>query len=225
MAGALSGLKIVELGEMVSAPYAAKLMADMGAEVIKIERPGAGDPARVRGPFPGGTAASRKERPLSLPQYQQARRHARRFASRRLRIARAAGRRRRRSDSQRRAARHGPYRPQLRAPARVNPRLVMTSISPWGLSGPKREWRAEDLTLWCASGICYINGGGPSIPKCRRSRPSAIRPASRAECMRRWRRWARCSRKCATARGSTSTSRSTNRWPRRWSCSSSSGPT
>src|SRR5579864_4868174 len=55
MAGALSGLKVIELGEMVSAPYAAKLMADMGAEVIKIERPGAGDHARLRGPFPGGT--------------------------------------------------------------------------------------------------------------------------------------------------------------------------
>ena len=38
---------------MVSAPYAAKLMADMGAEVIKVERPGNGDKARMRGPFPG----------------------------------------------------------------------------------------------------------------------------------------------------------------------------
>src|ERR1700676_1683191 len=54
MAGALSSLKIVEVGEMVSAPYAAKLMADMGAEVVKIERPGIGDRARTRGPFPGG---------------------------------------------------------------------------------------------------------------------------------------------------------------------------
>ena len=69
MVGALSGLKIVELGEMVSAPYAAKLMADMGADVIKIERPGAGDGARARGPFPGGKTASREERPLSLSQY------------------------------------------------------------------------------------------------------------------------------------------------------------
>jgi len=60
MAGALSGLKVIELGEMVSAPYAAKLMADMGAEVIKIERPGAGDHARLRGPFPGGTAHPEK---------------------------------------------------------------------------------------------------------------------------------------------------------------------
>jgi len=54
MAGALSSLKIVEIGEMASAPYASKLMADMGAEVIKVERPGVGDHARVRGPFPGG---------------------------------------------------------------------------------------------------------------------------------------------------------------------------
>jgi crotonobetainyl-CoA:carnitine CoA-transferase CaiB-like acyl-CoA transferase len=52
MAGALSDLKIVELGELVGAPYASKLMADMGAEVIKIERPVIGDRARMRGPFP-----------------------------------------------------------------------------------------------------------------------------------------------------------------------------
>ena len=54
MAGALAGLKIIEVGRMVSAPYAAKLMADMGAEVIKVEQPAGGDPARMRGPFPGG---------------------------------------------------------------------------------------------------------------------------------------------------------------------------
>src|ERR1700758_4577814 len=53
MPGALSNLKIIEVGEMVSAPYATKLMADMGAEVIKLERPGNGDRARTRGPFPG----------------------------------------------------------------------------------------------------------------------------------------------------------------------------
>src|ERR1700687_1479792 len=60
MAGALSGLKVIELGEMVSAPYSAKLMADMGAEVVKIERPGAGDRARTRGPFPGRQAHPEK---------------------------------------------------------------------------------------------------------------------------------------------------------------------
>src|ERR1700690_1101948 len=48
----LPDLKVVEIGEMVSAPYAAKMLADMGAEVIKGERPGEGDRARKLGPFP-----------------------------------------------------------------------------------------------------------------------------------------------------------------------------
>src|SRR5579863_7955319 len=59
MASALAGLKILELGDQVSAAYAAKLMADMGAEVIKLEPP-AGDRARQRGPFPGGTPHAEK---------------------------------------------------------------------------------------------------------------------------------------------------------------------
>src|SRR6516165_6792573 len=49
----LEGIKVLELGTMVSAAYATKLMADIGAEVIKVEE-AQGDPARLRGPFPGG---------------------------------------------------------------------------------------------------------------------------------------------------------------------------
>ncbi len=51
--GALTGLKIVELSERVAGPFCTKVMADLGAEVMKIETPGAGDVARSRGPFPG----------------------------------------------------------------------------------------------------------------------------------------------------------------------------
>src|SRR4030043_735502 len=50
--GALQGVRLLEFGQLVSAPYCAKLLADLGAEVIKIEEPPAGDPARRRGPFP-----------------------------------------------------------------------------------------------------------------------------------------------------------------------------
>ncbi len=48
---ALSGMKIIEYGEGVCAPYCAKLLGDFGAEVIKIEEPGIGDAARRMGPF------------------------------------------------------------------------------------------------------------------------------------------------------------------------------
>src|ERR687891_804979 len=53
LTGALSGLKIVELSERVAGPFCTKVMADLGAEVIKIEKPRIGDVARRRGPFPG----------------------------------------------------------------------------------------------------------------------------------------------------------------------------
>ena len=52
MPGPLDGLTIIDLSEYITGPYATKLLADFGANVIKVERPG-GDPARRLGPFPG----------------------------------------------------------------------------------------------------------------------------------------------------------------------------
>jgi crotonobetainyl-CoA:carnitine CoA-transferase CaiB-like acyl-CoA transferase len=49
--GALSGYRIFELAEQVSGEYCGKLLADFGAEVVKIERPGLGSPTRAQGPF------------------------------------------------------------------------------------------------------------------------------------------------------------------------------
>ncbi|MFC1905584.1 CaiB/BaiF CoA transferase family protein [Chloroflexota bacterium] len=49
---ALNGIKILEYGNFIAAPYCARLLADFGAEVIKIEEPGIGDETRRRGPFP-----------------------------------------------------------------------------------------------------------------------------------------------------------------------------
>ena len=48
---ALAGVKVLEYCKLVSGPYCAKLMADLGAEVIKIEEPETGDEARQKGPF------------------------------------------------------------------------------------------------------------------------------------------------------------------------------
>ncbi|RYH28568.1 MAG: CoA transferase, partial [Alcaligenaceae bacterium] len=53
--GALHGVRVVELGQFLSAPFGGMIFADLGAEVIKIERPGAGDDGRRMGkPFKGG---------------------------------------------------------------------------------------------------------------------------------------------------------------------------
>ena len=50
---AMGGLKVLEISSMVSAPFCGKLLASLGAEIIKIEPPKTGDPSRRRGPFPG----------------------------------------------------------------------------------------------------------------------------------------------------------------------------
>ena len=47
--GALDGLRLVEMGQLIAGPFCGQLMADHGAEVIKIEAPGVGDPMRVWG--------------------------------------------------------------------------------------------------------------------------------------------------------------------------------
>ena len=69
MAGPLAGVRVVELGSFITAPYASQLLADLGAEVVKIERPPEGDPFRSwDGGLYGPTylAFNRSKRSLSL---------------------------------------------------------------------------------------------------------------------------------------------------------------
>jgi formyl-CoA transferase len=69
--GPLAGLKVLELGQLIAGPFAAKTLADFGAEVIKIEPPGAGDPLRKWRLLKDGTSVwwqvqSRNKRSLAL---------------------------------------------------------------------------------------------------------------------------------------------------------------
>ncbi|MDO8674238.1 MAG: CoA transferase [Dehalococcoidia bacterium] len=57
---ALEGLKVLEWGGFIAAPYCAELLAQMGADLVKIESPGAGDESRRYGPFPGDRVDAEK---------------------------------------------------------------------------------------------------------------------------------------------------------------------
>ena len=157
---ALEGIRIVECGHLASAAYATKLMADMGAEVIKIEEP-TGDQARQRGPYPGHVPHPEKS---GLFLYLNTNKYGVTLNLTHPRGQSIFHRLLKDADllvhnyHPTEMARHGL---DYNALAKVNPSLVMTSITPFGLSGPHKDYQATDLTLWNAGGIAYLNGGGP----------------------------------------------------------------
>jgi len=163
--GPLTGLRVLEVGELVSAAYATKLLADLGADVVKIESPG-GDAARRRGPFPD---ARRDPDASGLFCYLNANKRGVT-----LDLAAPAGR----SAMDGLVARadvvvHNVH-PSGRAAlglvydrlAAINPRLVLASISPFGAVGPHAGYRATDLVSWCAGGLATLNGdpAHPELP-------------------------------------------------------------
>lgn len=155
-AGPLHGIRVVECGHMVGAAYAAKLMADLGAEVVKVEEPG-GDEARRRGPYPGKPHLEKSGLFLYL--------NANKLGIT-LDLQRNRGRELFRGLVQEADLLVHNYPPphmaarglDYEALHKLNPGLVMTSISPFGQTGPNRDYHAHDLTMWSAGGIVYLSG-------------------------------------------------------------------
>ncbi len=168
MPGALDGIRVLEVGDLVGAAYATKLLADLGADVIKVEPP-AGDGARRRGPFAGGVAHPERS---GLFLYLNANKRG---------IALDIRDRRGRDAFDRLVAGADLLIHDVPPPAMaslglewgrlqvVNPALVMTSIAPFGVSGPRAHWKATDLVAWCAGGLATLNGdpAHPELPPLR----------------------------------------------------------
>ena len=152
--GLLNGVRVLEVGEFISAPYCGKLLADMGAEVVKIERVGVGDWARDYGPYPGDLP-HRERSGLFL--YLNADKRGVTLnldtpTGRELFAGLVAG-----SDALVHNL-HPTEKDRVGFEFDVlsghNPNLVMASITPFGLTGLYRNWKAYDINLAAGGGIC-----------------------------------------------------------------------
>lgn len=146
--GALDGVRVIELGEGVSAAYCARLFADLGADVLKVESPGTGDCTRQWGPFPDDQPHPERSGTFFFLNTNK--------RSVVLDLERATDRERlcalaRDADLLIENLRP----PRLRdlgldhaALSRSNPDLVTISITPFGQTGPRAEWKGFDLNAF-----------------------------------------------------------------------------
>jgi crotonobetainyl-CoA:carnitine CoA-transferase CaiB-like acyl-CoA transferase len=158
----LEGVKILELGHMVPAAYATKLMADLGADVVKVEEP-IGDHARQRGPFPQGNVDPERsglflylntnKRGCTLDLRRDKALLARLVAWADLLIH---------NYPPAEMAALGIDYDDFRA---INPRLVMCSITPFGLTGPHKDYKAYELTIAHGGGWAWLSPGGSDHPE------------------------------------------------------------
>ncbi|HLE44854.1 MAG TPA: CoA transferase, partial [Methylomirabilota bacterium] len=155
------GVRVLDLSRMLAGPYGAMLLADLGAEVVKIEEPGGGDPMRAMGPpFLDGESAyflsiNRNKKSVAL---DLDRPEGRAVFLDLCRVADVVWENFRPGVM----ARLGCDPATLRA---LNPRLVVCSISAFGQEGPYRDWPAFDLALQAMGGAMSITGeeGRPPV--------------------------------------------------------------
>ena len=157
----LANLRVVDLTEALAGPYCSMLMGDLGADVIKVERPGAGDQSRRWGArLPGGESAyfcstNRNKRSLSL-NIRSAVGQAvmkRLLASADIFVCNIP-----RDDSLRRAALDAA---SLRAEF---PRLIYASITGYGRTGPNAGRSGYDLVAQGEAGLMSVTGTEESAP-------------------------------------------------------------
>ena len=155
---ALEGLRVLDLSQGVAGPYCTKLLADYGASVVKVEPPGGGDPARQAGPFPEDLP--HRERSALFLHLNTSKR------SITLDVASARGRLLLKQLLPHFDVLVESYTPGTLAELglsdsvikRQHRNLVVTSITPYGQTGPYSHYRFTELTVFGTGGGMYREG-------------------------------------------------------------------
>ena len=153
---ALGDVKVIEYGDFISVPYCGKLLADLGAEVIKVEKPGEGDRSRKSGPFLDDTPGSDRG---GLFLYLNSNK-----LGTTLNLESAVGRK-----IFKELIKNADILLEDGTPGKmsalglgyeelssVNAGLVMTSVTPFGQTGPYKNYKGSDLVGWHMGGIGYV---------------------------------------------------------------------
>jgi crotonobetainyl-CoA:carnitine CoA-transferase CaiB-like acyl-CoA transferase len=151
--GILDGIRVLDLGRLLAAPICALLLGDLGADVIKIERPGTGDDSRRWPPLQGGESTyflsvNRNKRGIALDMNSERGQDVFRSL---LETADVVVEN---------------FRPGVmdrwgfgyEAVKEINPAIVYCSISGYGSTGPHASWPATDISMQAYSGLMSITG-------------------------------------------------------------------
>ncbi len=161
---ALSGLVVLDLSDNISGPYCTKLLADYGAEVIKIEKPPLGDSSRRAGPFPNDQPDPEKSGLFLFLNTSK--------KSITLNLESESGPQIFRRMVERADILVENFRPGVMASlgldyealAEINPALIMTSISYFGQWGPYRDWEGSDIVAQAMGGLMGLTGEADREP-------------------------------------------------------------
>ena len=157
--GPLSGLKVLELGQLIAGPFAGKTLADFGAEVVKIEAPGAGDPLRKWRMLKDGTSVwwqvqSRNKRSLALDlRTLEGQNIVRQLAAEADVLI----------ENFRPGAMEG-WGLGPEALQTLNPRLIMLRISGYGQTGPYRNRPGFGVVAEAMGGLRHLTGEPGRVP-------------------------------------------------------------
>mgnify|MGYP005841551337 CR=1 FL=1 len=155
---ALANLRVLDLSHYIAGPNCTKQLAGLGAEVIKVEKPGSGDGARSLGPFFGDDPHPEKSLLFFYLNDNK--------KSITLNLKTEKGKRILKELVKDADVLVENFEPRVMPSLglsyetlrEINPRLIMTSISNFGQTGPYRDYKAQDIVAYALGGYLYMTG-------------------------------------------------------------------